>query len=132
MVNLSRFILGASLVVVLSGCAAVIRPVRDAISPPGQMNADGTINPCHGYRSNYEACGAAIYNGSRIGKVTIGQTLSEVRSIMGREPEKRSIRLDDAGRTVEAWSFLTNYDNSITTHIQFLNQRVVAIKEEQS
>jgi hypothetical protein len=104
------------------------QPVRDAISPPGEMNADGSINPCHGYRSNYEACGNAIYNGRRISKVAIGQSLAEVQGIMARAPEKRSVELED-GRTVEAWSFLTDYDRSIATRLEFVDVKVVAIKQ---
>ena len=53
------------------GCATV----RDVVSPPGDMNADGTINPCHGHKADVQACGNAQYNGARIGKVTIGQSL---------------------------------------------------------
>ena len=117
-----------SLAVSLVGCAAVIRPVRDAISPPGEMNADGSINPCHGYRSNYEACGNAIYNGRRISKVAIGQSLADVQGIMARAPEKRSVELKE-GRTIETWSFLTDYDRSITTRLEFLDGKVIAIKQ---
>ena len=72
----------------LSGCAAVQRPVRDAIHPPGQMTADGTIYPCHGYKADPQACGDAIYNSAHVGQVALGQTLAEVRTIMGREAER--------------------------------------------
>lgn len=129
-----RFRTGLSVVAVaiameLAGCAGALRPVRDAISPPGQMSADGSINPCHGYRSNHQACGNAIYNDARIGKVAIGQSIDEVRKIMGRAPEKRSVQLQD-GRSLETWSFLTDYDNSITTRIEFMDSKVVGIKQE--
>ena len=123
-----RVVASIALALQLAGCAAVIRPVRDAISPPGEMNADGSINPCHGYRSNYEACGIAIYNGKRITKVAIGQTLVEVKTIMGKSPEERSIEAKD-GRTVESWTFLTDYDRSVSTNVDFLDGRVSAIKQ---
>jgi hypothetical protein len=115
----------------LAGCAAAIRPVRDVIAPPGEMNADGSINPCHGYRSDFQACGNAIYNGIRIGKVALGQPIGEVRRIMGRDPEKRSVQLQN-GQTLETWKFLTDYDKAITTHIEFLDNMVVGIKQENS
>ena len=128
-VSVFRLFAIASLAVNLVGCAAVIRPVRDAISPPGEMNADGSINPCHGYRSNYEACGNAIYNGRRIPRVALGQSLAEVKGIMARAPEKRSVELKE-GRNTETWSFLTDYDRSITTRLEFLDGKVVAIKQD--
>lgn len=115
----------------LAGCAAAIRPVRDVIAPPGEMNADGSINPCHGYRSDFQACGNAIYNGARIGKVALGQSVADVRKIMGRDPEKRSVQLQN-GQTLETWKFLTDYEKSITTHIEFLDSKVVGIKQENS
>src|SRR6201999_1578223 len=90
----------------LSGCAAVQRPVRDAIHPPGQMNADGSIYPCHGYKADPQACGDAIYNSAHIGQVALGQTLAEVRTIMGRDAETRSVSMRD-GLSVESWGFRT-------------------------
>ncbi len=115
----------------ISGCAIVQRPVRDAIHPPGQMDADGSIYPCHGYKADPQACGDAIYNGTRIGKVALGQTLAEVRTIMGRDAEARSVNMRD-GRSVEAWSFRTDYEKRITTTIEFMDGRVVAIRQERA
>ncbi len=115
----------------LIGCAGVVRPVRDAISPPGEMNADGSINPCHGYKADAQACGNAAYNGARIGKVTIGQSLQDVRTVMGKDPEERSIRTED-GRNLETWGYRTDYRNRITTRIDFVDLKVVAIRQDRT
>ena len=115
----------------LSGCAAVQRPVRDAIHPPGQMNADGSIYPCHGYKADPQACGDAIYNSAHIGQVSIGQTLAEVRAIMGRDAETRSVSARD-GRNAELWSFRTDYEKRTTTTIEFVDGKVVAIRQDRA
>ena len=123
--------LALTLAVGLSGCAGVIRPVRDAISPPGEMNSDGSINPCHGYKADAQACGNAAYNGARIGGVKIGQSLPEVRTILGRDPEERSVRTE-AGQSFETWSYRTDYKNRITIRIDFLDSKVVGIRQDRS
>ena len=126
-----RVALAVALVSGLIGCAGVVRPVRDAISPPGEMNADGSINPCHGYKADAQACGNAAYNGARIGKVTIGQSLQDVRAIMGKDPEERSIRTED-GRNLETWGYRTDYRNRITTRIEFVDLKVVGIRQDRT
>jgi hypothetical protein len=129
--NASRAAVAATLVAGLIGCAGIIRPVRDVIAPPGEMNADGSINPCHGYKADAQACGNAAYNGARIGRVAIGQSLQDVKAIMGREPEERSVRTQD-GRSSETWSYRTDYAGRISTRIDFLDLKVVAIRQEHS
>ena len=115
----------------LSGCAAVQRPIRDAIHPPGEMSADGSIYPCHGYKAEPQACGDAIYNGAHIGRVTLGQTIAEVRAIMSRDAETRSASVRD-GRSVESWGFRTDYEKRITTTIEFVEGKVVAIRQDRA
>ena len=115
----------------LSGCAAVQRPIRDAIHPPGQMSADGTIYPCHGYKTEPQACGDAIYNSARIGQVALGQTIAEVRAIMGRDAETRSVSVRD-GHNDESWGFRTDYERRITTTIEFVDGKVVAIRQDRA
>lgn len=124
-----RVAVAVALAAALIGCAGVVRPVRDAISPPGEMNADGSINPCHGYKADAQACGNAAYNGSRIGKVAIGQSLQDVRAIMGKDPEERSIRTED-GRSLETWGYRTDYRNRVTTRIDFVDLKVVGIRQD--
>ena len=95
------------------------------------MNADGSINPCHGYKTDAQTCGNAVYNATRIGGVKIGQSVSEVRSIMGRDPELRSVRTQD-GHNLETWSYRTDYQNRVTTKIDFLDSKVVGIEQDRS
>ncbi len=116
-----------ALAMALPGCSTV----RDVVSPPGEMTADGTINPCHGHKADAQACGNALYNSTRIGKVSIGQSLTEVRQIMGHDPEQRSVQALD-GHSVESWSFRTDYQGRITTRIEFRDAVVVGIKQERS
>jgi len=115
----------------ISGCAIMQRPVRDAIHPPGQMDADGSIYPCHGYKANPQACGDAIYNSTHIGKVALGQTIAEVRALMGRDAETRSVSVRD-GLSIESWGFRTDYEKRITTTIEFVEGKVVAIRQDRT
>ena len=111
----------------LSGCSAV----KDVVSPPGEMSADGAINPCHGHKADAQACGNAVYNSARIGKVALGQSLAQVRQIMGHDPEQRSVQVLD-GHDQETWSFRTDYSGRITTRIDFRDAVVVGIRQERS
>lgn len=111
----------------LSGCSAV----RNVVSPPGEMTGDGRINPCHGHKADVQACGNALYNSARIGKVAIGQSIADVRQIMGHDPEQRSVQVLD-GHNSESWSFRTDYNGRITTRIEFKDAVVVGIKQERS
>jgi hypothetical protein len=115
----------AGLIVSLSGCTAV----KNVVSPPGEMTADGTINQCHGHKADAQACGNALYNSTRIGKVAIGQSIAEVRQIMGHDPEQRSVQALD-GHSAESWSYRTDYQGRITTRIEFRDAVVVGIKQE--
>jgi len=110
----------------LCSCAGVMKPILDRTSPPGEMNADGTINPCHGYRTRPQDCGNALWNAAQIGRVLLGQTLEQVRAIMGHDPEEREASVRD-GRTTESWVYLTNYDNDVLTTILFIDGTVTAI-----
>lgn len=129
--KIHRTTMSLALIASLCGCAAVQRPIRDAIHPPGQMADDGTIYPCHGYKANGQTCGDAIYNSARIGQVAIGQTIAEVRAVMGRDAETRSVSVRD-GHNVEAWGFRTDYEKRITTTIEFVDGRVVAIRQDRA
>lgn len=102
------------------GCGAAM----DTVNPPGQMRADGTIVPCHGYVMNEQACGNAIFNAKVIGKVSAGQTKDEVRSIMAHDPERREFNGSE-----EEWSYITDYDREIMTTIVFTDAKVTAMKQ---
>ena len=129
--QLHRAAMSVALAASLCGRAAVQRPIRDAIHPPGQMNADGSIYPCHGYKAEPQACGDAIYNSAHIGQVALGQTIAEVRAVMGRDAETRSVSMRD-GRSVESWGFRTDYEKRITTTIEFVEGKVVAIRQDRA
>lgn len=129
--QLRRLTMSLAIVAGLCGCAAVQRPIRDAIHPPGQMADDGTIYPCHGYKADGQTCGEAIYNSARIGRVAIGQTTADVRAVMGRNAETHSVSVRD-GRSVDSWGFRTDYERRITTTIEFVDGKVVAIRQDRS
>ncbi len=92
------------------------------------MNDNGKINPCHGYKADAQTCGDAKYNAEHIGQVALGQTVEQVRQIMGREPEQHSVQVQGA-QSLETWSFRTDYKNRVTTHIDFADSKVVAIRQ---
>jgi hypothetical protein len=114
----------------LCSCAAIIRPVRDAISPPGEMNADGQVTPCHGYKSNHQACGDAIYNSRVISTLSLGVSVTEARAIIKRVPERKILELQD-NQPYEVWWYLTDYERSVTTKLEFRSGKLASIRQEQ-
>lgn len=123
-------VLGAcALVATVCGCTGVMRPALDAANPPGQLNAQGKIEPCHGYQSRPQECGNAIFNSSRIGKVDVGHSLQDVREIMGHDPEEREVRAED-GHAIEVWGYLTDYVRSTKSVISFKDGKVVSIERK--
>jgi hypothetical protein len=89
-------------------------------SVSGKYRGDG---PCKGFREDPQACERAYENSLVASKVQIGQSPTEVRAIMGRNPERR-----EATATSEVWSYLTDYTNQILTVIVFKQGVVVEIK----
>lgn len=67
-------------------------------------------------------------NRTRVDRVRVGQTLEEVRAIMGKPPEKREVRLRFDGKTVELWSYATDYTRKVDSTIIFLDGRVTEIR----
>ena len=67
-------------------------------------------------------------NRQRIGQVKIGQTLDEVRAIMRKDPEKRELRSRFDGKSVEFWTFVTDYGLKLQSTITFLDGRVEEIR----
>jgi hypothetical protein len=107
----------------LTGCHIILNEV----SPPGEMNSNGKINPCHDFRSNPQACGEAQYNAPRVRKLGIGQTIAQAQQIMGRDPEERSLKVQD-GQSIEIWFYLTDYDRSIVSVITFTDGKITSIE----
>jgi len=67
-------------------------------------------------------------NRARIDRVTVGQSLGEVRAIMGKGPEKREVRARFDGKTVELWSYVTDYARKVDSTIIFVDGRVQEIR----
>jgi len=67
-------------------------------------------------------------NRVRIDRVQVGQTLDEVRAIMGKPPEKREVRARFDGKTVELWSYATDYTRKADSTIIFLDGRVTEVR----
>lgn len=98
--------------------------IQDAANPPGTLHPNGTIERCHGWESDQQACGNAIHNAKVINQVELGQSKEEVRAIMKHDPERRT-----AGDGREQWHFITNYGREINTVIIFEGDKVVGIEE---
>jgi len=119
---MKKLILAVSIAgLALSGCTSAMNTVKK----PGRMNESGEIRPCH--RDDYDAqsCGNAIFNAKVIGKIHVGQPMSDVKAIMRHEAEKR--RTDG---TFESWGYITDYENREMTWVAFDEGTVTAIHKE--
>lgn len=67
-------------------------------------------------------------NERHINQVRVGQTLQEVRAIMGKDPERREARARFDGKTVEMWSYVTDYARRLDTTIIFVDGRVEELR----
>jgi len=63
-------------------------------------------------------------NERHINQIRVGQTVDEVRAIMGKDPERREARARFDGKTVEMWSYVTDYARKLDTTIIFVDGRV--------
>jgi hypothetical protein len=70
----------------------------------------------------------AEQNRSRIDHVRIGQSIDDVRAVMGKPPEKREVRIRFDGKQVEFWSYVTDYARRIDSTITFVDGRVTEIR----
>ena len=111
-----------ALVVALAGCT--LEPFRDNIAPPGLINAEGKINPCHGDEADPQRCGDAMFNARHIDKIRIGSDAAEVTRVMRNDPDDRSVVRDDGGAVFERWTYLTDYRRRATTTVVFRDGRV--------
>lgn len=98
-----------SVIMLISGC-----------SVSGNYRSEG---PCKGFHKYPEACESAAANSSVIGKVVLGQSLEEVRQIMGKDPERREVT-----ENLETWGYITSYADNRFTTITFKNGKVSSIK----
>ena len=67
-------------------------------------------------------------NRARLERITVGQSLDDVRTIMGKAPEKREVRARFDGKTVELWSYVTDYARKVDSTIIFVDGRVQEIR----
>ena len=86
----------------------------------GNYRSEG---PCKGFHKDQQSCEKAAANSSVIGKVSLGQSLKEVRQIMGKDPERR-----EASKQSEIWEYITSYSDHRFTTIIFKNGIVTSIK----
>jgi hypothetical protein len=80
--------------------------------------------PCKGFHTQPQACERAASNSQAIALVLIGQSLEDVKKIMPNPPDRR---VGDAQS--EAWSYITDYANTMMTTIVFRDGRVSEIKQ---
>lgn len=115
-----KTILGMSLAALtLAGCTT------GTSVPPGQMNAAGSIHPCHQKFRDAQACGNAIFNRTVIAQVQPGQTATDVRAIMRHDAERRTVD----GHS-ESWGYITNYADQTMTLITFTDQKVTSVTQQ--
>jgi hypothetical protein len=67
-------------------------------------------------------------NRARLNHVAVGQTSREVRATMQKDPERREVRLRFDGKTVELWSYVSDYARKLDTTIIFIDGRVEEIR----
>ena len=67
-------------------------------------------------------------NERHINQIRVGQTLEEVRAIMGKDPERREARARFDGKTVEMWSYVTDYARKLDPTIIFVGGRVEELR----
>jgi hypothetical protein len=67
-------------------------------------------------------------NERHINQIRVGQTVEEVRAIMGKDPERREARARFDGKTVEMWSYVTDYARKLDTTIIFVDGRVQELR----
>ena len=67
-------------------------------------------------------------NKRRIQQIRIDQTIEEVRTIMGKNPERREARARFDGKIVEMWSYVTDYARRLDTTIIFVDGRVQELR----
>ena len=100
---------------------------RNTAHPAERMNEAGAIPPCHGDYRDAQACGNAIFNESVIAQIHTGQTLTDVRAIMGHEAERRTVDGSD-----ESWGYVTDYNDKVMvmTWIAFTERKVSAVTQQ--
>ena len=102
-----RIMMALTVLLVLSGCMH-----RGPQGEPGSIDELGQIVPCRGDRDSPEniACGKAIYNATVIEGLQTGQSMDNVRQVMKHNPESVKVQEPVAGRPVEVWYYVRDFD----------------------
>jgi hypothetical protein len=93
-----------------------------AVGGCGASSSYRSDGPCRGFHRDPAGCERAFGNAQLIGKVKLGQSISEVRSIMG-DPDRKN-----ASANMESWIYRTDYRNRISTTLEFKDGVVTEIK----
>lgn len=67
-------------------------------------------------------------NRARLNRIAVGQSIADVRATMQKEPERREVRLRFDGKTVELWSYVSDYARKLDSTIIFIDGRVEEIR----
>ena len=67
-------------------------------------------------------------NRARLNRIAVGQSIAEVRTTMRKDPERREVRLRFDGKTVELWSYVSDYARKLDTTIIFVDGKVEEIR----
>lgn len=70
----------------------------------------------------------AEMNRSRLDQVHVGETMDQVRATMVTPPERREARLRFDQKTVELWSWVSDYTRKLDTTIIFVDGKVEEIR----
>lgn len=101
--------------------------IQDVVTAPGTLRGDGTIEACHDYRVDAQACGEAIHNAPLLVRLELGQTKDQVRALMRHPAERVEAKLID-GKKVETWLYMQDYDRELMTAIIFTEGVVTELK----
>jgi len=118
---MTKITLGVA-VVALAGCAASMTPRL----PAGRMTVPtDVVAPCSPDRRGSQQCADALVNSAVISQIHLGQSQTEVRTIMGHAAERREV-----GAFTESWGYLTSYNNQMMTWITFTDRSVSSLTHE--
>ncbi len=67
-------------------------------------------------------------NRARLNRITVGESMADVRATMRKDPERREARLRFDGKKVELWSYVSDYSRKMDTTIIFVDGVVNEIR----
>lgn len=69
----------------------------------------------------------SLRNQARIDQIALGQSIEEVRSILGAPQRRDAVRTSRGDE--EIWGYLTDYHHSLMKSVQFIDGKVVQIRD---